>query len=166
MKGLADILNDLVPKKVSMIDAEVVSVDKDARTCVVKTVDFDVEIEDVKLTPALGDAAKPFCLFPAEGSIITIGIIEGGKELVMIAATEVDSIYLGGKEFSMVKAETLTTELNKMKAQLDAVIQALTTWIVVPSDGGAALLTTANALLSPLPKPDFSEIKNEEVKHG
>ena len=80
--------------------------------------------------------------------------------------SRIDSVILISAQYGSIKAEELQTQLYKMQAQLDACVVSLRDWVVVPSDGGAALKTHFAAQIAGRLRPDFDEIINTKVKHG
>ena len=69
---------------------------------------------------------------------------------------------LGG----LTKTQELQKQLNRLNTQVQNIISVLTSWTVVPQDGGAALKTMAGLKLKPLQNADFSSIENTDVTHG
>ena len=73
----------------------------------------------------------------------------------------------GGDLGGLVKVEELKSELAKLTARVDGIISAINNGVPVPTDGGAALQTTIKAALATIVnKEDFTNIENENVKHG
>lgn len=167
MSEIQDIIKQLANiKGEKLAIAEVLSVNKDKKLCSVRVTSNDVEYPEVRLSAVNGTITTGFILYPKVGSTVVIGVIDGSPEAVVVMFSDVDSIELLGNTYSIVKAETLTTELNKMKATVDAITSALLNWAVVPSDGGAALKLYAAGLLAGKTTGTYTDIKNEKIKHG
>lgn len=166
---------------VEIINCNVVSVDKAARTCVVKPLSgkSDTEIEDVGLMVERNDGELKV---PSVDSTVTVAMstlidpyLIGWSDLdewtVTINKTVINlkdgSIQFGdGTYGGLTKTQDLETEIDKLNAQLQAVISTLTNWVPVPSDGGAALKTAFALAIALKPAGDFSDIENGEITHG
>ncbi len=64
---------------------------------------------------------------------------------------------------SFVKGETLQTNLNTDKTAMQTLQTAISTWVPVPNDGGAALKVALAAFLA-LPMADYSQILSTKIK--
>jgi len=78
-----------------------------------------------------------------------------------------EGIVMNGGEFGgVIKSETLASEINELKSDINALKQAFVAWIVVAQDGGSALkaatATWANQQLASVTKSVF---ENDKVKH-
>lgn len=74
------------------------------------------------------------------------------------------SIWNGGSE-TTANASELQSQLNKCKARIDAIINALKSSAVAPQDGGATYKTNITAALSGLTSEDYSNIIDNKIKH-
>lgn len=74
------------------------------------------------------------------------------------------SIWNGGSE-TTANASELQSQLNKCKARIDAIINALKSSAVAPQDGGATYRTNITAALSGLTSEDYSNIIDDKIKH-
>lgn len=74
------------------------------------------------------------------------------------------SIWNGGSE-TTANASELQTQLNKCKARIDAIINALKTSAVAAQDGGATYKTNISTALSGLTSEDYSNIIDDKIKH-
>ena len=128
--------------------AECVSVDWEARTMTAKGTADDLEYLDV----ALGLGA--IYTKPAAGAVCLIGIIDGQEVSAFLIAAEkvelveyaADSVTVNeGKNGGLVKAPALTTRLNAIEKDLNALKTVFSGWAVVANDGGGALKTAAAA---------------------
>lgn len=155
------------------------SVDADAKTMVCKGVADDLEYYDVLLS--LGNATK----FPVVNTRALIGLINNQASLAyMIDCQEFtrhlielesgfkidlneSEILLNGDTYGgLTKHDALVSELNKLKTQVSSIISAFGASAVTPGDGGATFKAALVAATSTLPGADFSNLKNDNVKHG
>lgn len=90
------------------------------------------------------------------------------KDGAFLIAKKSGKLELNGTDFGgIVKADELKTQLAKMTARIDGIINAIQTAAVAPADGGATFKTNMVATLATLQnKEDFSQIKNDKVQHG
>lgn len=74
------------------------------------------------------------------------------------------STWNGGSE-TTANATELQTQLNKCKARIDTIINALKSSAVAPQDGGATYKANITAALSTLTSEDYSKIIDNKIKH-
>ena len=74
------------------------------------------------------------------------------------------STWNSGSE-TTANATELQTQLNKCKARIDGIINALKSSAVAPQDGGATYKTNITAALSGLTAEDYSKIIDNKIKH-
>lgn len=74
------------------------------------------------------------------------------------------STWNGGSE-TTANATELQTQLNKCKARIDTIINALKSSAVAPQDGGATYKANITAALSGLTAEDYSKIIDNKIKH-
>lgn len=174
MRELRELIQHMINDSlVPVTAASVISVNKQANTCVVKVTGTEEEYNDVRLLAIEGESENPTVMYPKENSVVLIAPLFGSKsEWAVILVTEVDEILLNGNEFGgLVKADVLKTELDKTNALVSAIKNTLLNWTPAAGDGGAALKL---ALFPPSgvgglhdkTVGDFSSIKNDKVKHG
>jgi hypothetical protein len=99
------------------------------------------------------------------GLPLGIQLIDGSSNGIVISShgtLQMNDGSLGG----LTKTQELQKQLNALNKQVQEIISVLTTWTVVPQDGGKALQTMSNLKLSPLQNADFSQIENKDVTHG
>ena len=76
-----------------VFSAKVVSVDKDAGTCVVN--DGDLELTDVRLSAAITSRESWCYLFPTTNSTVLVSTLGGALEnLVVIAVSDVEEVFI------------------------------------------------------------------------
>ena len=95
-------------------------------------------------------------LLPKVGSYVIVGLVDGQDTGVVLLTDELDAlevkigdktlsfmpegiVFNGGKLGGIIKIEELTTKLNTIEQDINALKQALSSWTPIPSDGGAAL---------------------------
>lgn len=155
---------------------KITAYDASDNTCTVEPLDGNPEYFKCRLNAAdsdeIGFVVEPkigtlaVCLELGDENDVFVVYVEEFNSL-KITAVERGKIYINGDRFSMVKAETLQQEVEKLNAKMKALEQAINTWMPTGAltDAGA-LKIAMSAALSPLPTADFSGIKNETVKHG
>jgi hypothetical protein len=159
-EAIRNIINDPVLRKDIRL-ATVLSVS--GSICNVRALDTDAEIDDVRLQPEESDG---ILMTPAVGSTVAIAPI-ADFEFIVVMFSELDTIkMLDGSFGGLTKTQELKTQLDKTNEVLQAVVDSLKNWVVVPSDGGAALKTFFNTTLGVKVKGDFTNIENEKITHG
>ncbi len=180
-KSIRSMVADMIPVQTFL--AEVVSVDTNKRTCTVKGLLDELEMDDVLLGVAEGEGnwSKP-----AVNSQVLVGIIQnlnGSGFVVMFS--KVDEVYMkcdGGANMSLktdgkvrvngdiwesVKAAQLKTAMDANKQILDVIKQVCSVPVNEPGNGAASVFQAAlNAALSSLQTGDHSQINNPKVLHG
>lgn len=74
------------------------------------------------------------------------------------------STWNGGCE-TTANATELQKQLNKCKARIDAIINALKSSAVAPQDGGATYKANITAALSGLTSEDYSNMIDDKIRH-
>lgn len=152
---------------VEIIAATVTAVDIDTRTCTVTPISGDAktEISGVMLMAEVSDGLFQV---PKIDSTVIVGISTKQKSFV-IMTSDVETMALIGDELGgIVKVIPLTEKLNNIEQDINDLKTIFsTTWIVVPSDGGAALKAAAATWAGiPLVETQQEEIENIKIKHG
>jgi hypothetical protein len=109
---------------------------------------------------------KKFTIWPRVGSMVVVGRMEGSDQLFVVSVINPDVVELNGNAFSMVKGESLKVEVEKLKAAVNQIKSAIQGAAVAPGDGGAVFKANILAALAVFDTGNFSQILNEEVKHG
>jgi len=114
-----------------------------------------------EILPLIDKEVSPPELKEGDAALYTQG---GG----WIIARENGKVELfGTDEGGVVKAKELETQLNKLTARVDGIINALKTAPITPTDGGASFKTGIISVLETLVnKEDFSKLESEKVLHG
>ena len=76
---------------------------------------------------------------------------------------EGDNVEMLGADEAFVKGTTAKPEMDKDQSLMDELQTAITAWVPVPMDGGAALKTALAAFLA-LPQADYSDILSDTIK--
>lgn len=149
-------------QNVTVTTGSVVSVDKDARSCVV-LINDDVELTAI-LMAQIGDG---FLCIPAIDSTVMV-MYATYTDAYVIMCSDLDLISLKGEELGgLVKVIELTDRLNTIEKDINALKSAFGSWVVVPGDGGLALKTaSASWTGSNLTETDRLDIENVNVTHG
>jgi hypothetical protein len=155
--------------------AKVKAIDEVKMTCDV-SVEGTADLFDVRLRSVIDSAEKGILIYPKIGTYVLVGIIDGRKTSAFVAATsEVDKIRLmsdvielsGNSLGGIVKADELKTQLDKMTARIDGIIDAITNGVPVTDYSGAGLQSSiVLALQTLIDIENFNHIKNDKVKHG
>jgi hypothetical protein len=157
------IVSQRVGKAYNAIVAKVLSVDLNEKVCDVRTLE-GVSIFDVRLLPS---ASNGFLIAPTVDSFVLVHMISDHDYYVTMCS-QFDKIDFGDGSFGgLTKIDALVTKINNLETALNKVITALNSWVVVPSDGGAALkaVVSAQALIN-LTVTQKSELENTKIKHG
>ena len=81
--------------------------------------------------------------------------------------SEIESIVFdGGENEGLAKVKELTEKINALENDINSLKTAFSTWVTVPSDGGASLKAiTATWFSAQLAVTNKSDIQNEKIKH-
>jgi len=144
--------------------ATVKSVDTTAMTCDVEPINGDADFLDVRLN---ADYTKGFTLIPKEGSVVILSQLSDATAYVTMVS-EVDNIYLAGDaNGGLVKVTDLVSKMNTIENDINTLKTIFSTWLPVPSDGGAALkLAAATWYASQLTPTTANDLENKTIQHG
>jgi hypothetical protein len=146
---------------VFMFDAVVNSIDKPNRMCNVTKVGGETSGQlDVRLMASKDDGC--YVIPMADSNVIVIG--SNNVTPFIAQFSEVDSIeWLGGENDGVPLVNPLLEKLNNLENDINTLKSAFSSWLVVPSDGGAALkaisATWAGQQLQPTQKQDIEHTK-------
>jgi hypothetical protein len=158
LSGITELTYEGVACKVSDIDLATF-------TCTCTPINGDAEFFDVLLN---ADADKGFTLIPKDGSVVIVQQTSQATAYVSMVS-KVDQIYLAGDaNGGLVKVNDLVSKLNRIENDINVLKLVFSTWVPVPTDGGAALKTAATAWLGQqiLPITTINDLSNNTVKHG
>lgn len=171
MRELRELIERIVDEKVMVATiAKVVSVDKDAFTCVVKATGTDEEYFDVRLLGVSDTVEKPTVFFPKVNSFVGIMPLFNSRNIMaVVLVTEVDEVFLNGDEFGgLVKAEVLVDRLNKLEARFNDFKTKFNAHVHsgVTTGAGSSGTTPSVIVLADLVETQVEDIENEVIKHG
>lgn len=152
--------------RVYTIDAEVLSVDEDNRTCECQSISGQASnvIPDVRLMASVDDG---ILILPAIGSNVTI-ILSTFTDPYVTGYSAIDKIILrGGDLGGLVKVVELTDKLNKIENLLNDFISKYNshTHAGVQTGGGMSAVTLALEDQT-LTLTEKEEIENEKITQG
>ena len=112
-------------------------------------------------------------MIPKEDSFIvasffdrTTGFVSLTSELEKILIDTDLVQYNGGNNGGMINIDDLVGQLNKVEDDLNALKSALSGWIPVPNDGGAALkVALANFIADTLTPTLATDMEDDKVTH-
>lgn len=107
------------------------------------------------------DSAENAPFFVAFSEVDEYGLTIGESTL-----TVTDGLweFNGGELGGITKAQELKTQLDKLSARVDGIINAIENGVPAPTDGGLAYQTTMKVILATLiDVEDFSNIENEKI---
>jgi hypothetical protein len=141
------------------------SVDKEKSTIVAEPINGDAPINGVKLIT--GAAENGVLLVPVVGSVVVVTFTSKTRGIVSLFS-EVESVSLrGDQKGGVLIADEMRTQLDRMTARIDGVINALNSSSPDSSTGTfKASLTPLLKTVENLPVEDWENIENENVKHG
>lgn len=167
MANLLDVLREAVNEgdEIYCMVATVDAVDLESRTADVSPINGDAQILGVRLEA--GSSDDPFLIIPKVGSVCVVNFLS--KETASASMfSEVETILLRGDEFGgLIKINELVDNLAIVSSRIDTLYSAINNAVAVPQDGGASLSASMKATLSTqIQTEDFSNLENENVKHG
>ncbi len=158
------------------------SVDKDKRTADCTPLDDTAPLLACNLQ-ANQVGEEGLVLFPKVGSFVLVGLMDGYDQGAVLMTDNLESIevkikeqtlkmteegiVLNGGEFGgLIKIEELTKKINAIEDDINSLKQAVSTWVVAPNDGGAALKGSISSWAGQrLIKSQKSDYENEKIKH-
>lgn len=145
-----------------------------AETCTVKSVDTEKEtaivespIDNTEFEVSLFAGEKgDFVCLPKVGSVVFVRKAENAVYYIT-AFSEIDKIKIfGGENKGVVKVKELVSEFKKLIDDVNQLKNLFTSWVPVPSDGGAALKTIITSWASsPITPTQQSNLENNKFLH-
>lgn len=166
------IANALKQEKIYSIIGTVSNIDEVKRICDVTPLGDEATRFDVRLQSAISKKVG-IVLIPKDGSDVIISFMNKTQAFVSLTSTlekiliDTDLVqFNGGDNKGLVNVVDLVSKLNTLENDLNTLKTALSSWIPVPNDGGAALKTLittfAGATLTPTLQ---SELEDPLVTH-
>lgn len=162
-------IGDLI-RKLAKTDEELYSlpckvVEVSGEVAEVAPLNGDANILDVKITS--GASSTPLLITPLKDSVVIVTFLSKDTAFISLYS-EIETIQLRGDQYGgLIKIEELKTNLDKLTARVDGIIDAINNGVAIPQDGGVGLQNTIKASLSTLiDKEDFTGIENDLIKHG
>lgn len=156
------------------LQAKVIAVDEAKAVCDVAPLDGGADILGIRLNAGTGNSLG-ITPVPKTGSIVTVTMLNKTAGYVALCS-EIEKYILicdkvqfnNGSLGGLIKIEDLISKLNTVEGDLNSLKKVFsTTWVVVPSDGGAALKTAAaNWAGDTITKTIVTDLENSKVKHG
>lgn len=159
--------------RLGLVFGSVKSVDLGTNTCEITPFNskFVSEIPGVLLQADVSDGIE---FIPTIGStVLVMWSLHNAPFLAMYSELENinmscnDVIKLQDGSFGgLTKTQELKTQLDKTNEVLQAVVNSLTSWTPVPSDGGAALKAFFASEIVGKSVGNYSNIENDKITHG
>lgn len=176
-------MSELFGAPIQVFPATVKAVDTDNHTIDVEDSN-EVELFNVRLKANIDTSAENVVGIPAVGSHVLVGLIgNSDKALYLVKATTLtqlsgqigdttfiittDGIVLdGGENGPVFISSDLIDDINAIKSDLNDLKTVFSSWVVTPSDGGAALKTAAATwYASQLSDTELEDVTNERLTH-
>lgn len=128
----------------------------------------NIVIPDVRLRASELDDDGEMLVTPKVGSAVTVGSLNGDlSQLVVLQVDHIDSIVINGGELGgLINIEQLTEKLNAIEDDINSLKAAITDWLPVAQDGGAALKTAVSTWAGQqLTRSEKSDYEDETIKH-
>ena len=128
----------------------------------------NIVIPDVRLRASELDDGGEMLVTPKEGSAVIVGSLSGDlSQLVVLQVDHIDSIVINGGELGgLINIEQLTEKLNAIEDDINSLKAAITNWLPVAQDGGAALKTAVSTWAGQqLTRSEKSDYEDEKIKH-
>ena len=148
----------------TLFEAEVTA--SEDTECVIKY--QGLEHKNVRLVCGFSQSSTTMIIKPAVGSTVLVADLSNGKmrDGVVLMVENVEKVIFNGGELGgLIKIEELKTQLNKMTARIDGIINAIKGGVPISQDGGAALQTSIVKLLPTGQKEDFSSLEDPKFLH-
>lgn len=134
--------------------------------CSVKNVD-GVLYPNVRLRANINDKNEGLLIVPSVGSTVLVSRIGDSDMLYVEMFSKIDHILFdGGENGGLTITPKLKSELDKLTARVDGIIDAITNAVPVSDQSGSGLqLSMVAGLELIVDKEDFSNIENKKIKH-
>ena len=166
------IANQIDRENFYSIEGKAVNVDETARTCDLEPIEDEAPRAGIRLQSVI-DGTTGFVLIPKEGSFIAVTFFDKRTGFVSLTS-EIEKILIdtdlvqfnGGSNGGLININDLVTQMNKAQNDLNALKSALSGWIPVPNDGGAALkVALANFIAATLTPTLATDMEDDKITH-
>ncbi len=140
------------------IVGEVTKVDKQQHTCDISADGLDLYDCRLSSITAEGSGTR-VVVFPEIGSMVAGVATADLKDVLICNCSKVESMEI---KCGQIKINDLRTQLDKMSARIDGIIDALENSAVAPQDGGLTYQSNIKIALANLQKEDFSTIEDAD----
>lgn len=151
--------------KPQLLLAEVKSVNKQTGKLTVDCAFLGLENVKIDYHPATS-SGNQYILYPAVGSMVVVGRLEGSDQLFVLSVIVPDEVWLRGGEWTTVRGDEAEREMKKLNSNINLLQQA-TRALAVVLDGLVMGTSVAfDTAMSAKQSQVLTDFKNEKVKHG
>ena len=157
---LIDLIRKVIAKTGNdgFIVGKVTAVDKKKLTCDIE-LDDNLELHDCRLNAVeTPDRNHCFAIIPKVGSYVSGIATADLRDVLIVSFSEIDEVVINAPK---IEVNDFKTQIDKMSARIDGIINAIKNGVATPQDGGAALQQTIVAQL-PTDKEDFNTLADYE----
>lgn len=165
IKAIQSINSQRGDDPVYLYDGEIVSVDKNKRTCVVRVTSGNTANElTARLMASVDDG---FLCIPTVDSTVVIICSKQVSPLVILFS-EIDEVVIrGGDKKGLAVLDSLVDRFNNIEQDINNLKTVFSSWSPIPNDGGAALKTAAATWISQtLTETQDTDIRNTKITQG
>lgn len=112
------------------------------------------------------DTGNGLLMIPADGSVVIVQPINNSTGVVTMFSQVERIKFLDGSYGGLTKTQELKTQLDKTNAVVTAIVNSLTGWTPVTSDGGAALKAYFAGQIAGKTVGNYANIENDKITHG
>ena len=150
-----------VAKKM-VFDAEVVSVSDEFIS--IRT--EDMEITEVRTCAVTDGNKNNIRIYPKVGSsVVCLDIGGDQRDIIVLQYSEIDKISIHKGEHTTIYGDLLVDQLKNLTDRVDALYNVLSGWKVIPQDGGQALKTLVDSMLTGKQSEDYSKVEDKTLIH-
>jgi hypothetical protein len=182
-RELIEKLGKISPAPIQVFPATVASVDEENNT--IDVVDaYDSEFFNVRLKASINNEASRVIMIPEIESTVLVGLIGNNENaLYLVKPSAVNKLYadIAGTTIQIdadgviineaengpvLISQSLINDLNSVKQDLNDLKTVFSTWVVVATDGGAALKAAAATWAgSQLSDTALDDVTNDKLQH-
>ncbi len=160
------LLKAFIKVPVQVFPAKVNSVNVENYTVDVKPVG-GAELFDVRLKAGVEAIKDGVVEIPKVGSMVLVGLVGNDKDTAFLVRTsEVDEVIVnGGQNGGVPRVQAVVSDLNQIKQDINMLKTLVSSWVPVPTDGGASLKSFVSAWSAQmLTMSQASNIENSKFK--